>query len=101
MRIEAASQDDFAFALEPSAPPVVSVVATKNLTLYVEFLDGIAGEIKFLPTHLTGVFEVLKNSDFFAQARIEHGAVTWPGDLDLAPDAMYDAVKQNGIWELK
>ncbi|MCK9214756.1 MAG: DUF2442 domain-containing protein [Rhodoferax sp.] len=101
MRIETASQGDFAFALEPCAPPVVSVVATKDLTLHVEFSDGIAGEIRFLPTHLTGVFEVLKSSDFFRQVRIEHGAVTWPGELDIAPDAMYDAVKKNGTWVLQ
>jgi len=101
MRIEAASEDDFAFGLEPNAPPVVSVAATKNLTLHVEFSDGTAGEVRFLPTHLTGVFEVLSDSDFFAQARVEHGAVTWPGELDIAPDAMYDAVKQHGIWILQ
>jgi len=101
MRIEATSEDDFAFGLEPSAPPVVSVVASHDLTLHVEFSDGIAGEIRFSPTHLTGVFEVLKNPDFFAQARIEHGAVTWPGELDIAPDAMYDAVKECGVWVLQ
>lgn len=101
MRIETASQGDFAFALAPCAPPVVSVVATQDLCLHVEFSDGIAGEIRFLPTHLTGVFEVLKNPDFFRQVRIEDGAVAWPGDLDIAPDAMYDAVKQSGTWVLQ
>jgi hypothetical protein len=29
---------------------------------------------------------------------IEHGAVTWAGDLDLAPDAMYDEIKAAGHW---
>ncbi|PJB44319.1 MAG: DUF2442 domain-containing protein [Comamonadaceae bacterium CG_4_9_14_3_um_filter_60_33] len=101
MRIETAPQDYFASGLEPSAPPVVAVIATGALTLQVEFLDGTKGEIRFFPSHLTGVFEPLKNPDFFAQARIEQGVVTWPGDLDLAPDAMYDAVKQNKIWMLQ
>lgn len=101
MRIETASQDDCTFAIEPCAPPVVAVVATTDSTLHVEFSDGIAGEIKFLPTHLTGVFEVLKSAEFFAQVRIAHGAVAWPGELDIAPDAMYDAVKQNGTWVLQ
>jgi hypothetical protein len=26
------------------------------------------------------------------------GAVTWPGDLDLAPDAMYRAINEQGNW---
>jgi hypothetical protein len=50
---------------------------------------------------LTGVFEPLKALSFFVQARVEHGAVTWPGELDLAPDAMYDAVKNHGTWVLQ
>ncbi|MEI8325767.1 MAG: DUF2442 domain-containing protein [Betaproteobacteria bacterium] len=101
MRVEAASEENIAFGLEPCAPSVVAVAATGALSLHVEFSDGTQGEVRFLPSHLTGVFEPLKNSNFFAQARVEHGAVTWPGELDLAPDAMYDAVKQCGIWVLQ
>jgi hypothetical protein len=29
---------------------------------------------------------------FFSQVFIDHGAVAWPGDIDLAPDAMYEDV---------
>lgn len=43
---------------------------------------------------MTGVFERPKDPEFFAQARVVQGAVTWPGELDLAPDAMYDALKK-------
>jgi hypothetical protein len=28
------------------------------------------------------------------------GVVTWPGEIDLAPDAMYKAIQQNGEWLL-
>lgn len=101
MRIETASEENLAFGLEPCAPPVISVTVTGSLTLRVEFADGISGEVRFLSSHLSGVFEPLKNPDYFEQARIEHGAVTWPGELDLAPDAMYDAVRQTGRWVLQ
>jgi Protein of unknown function (DUF2442) len=101
MRIEAATQENIAFGLEPCAPLLVAVTAHDNMTLHVEFSDGLQGDVKFLPTHFTGVFEPLKNSNFFAQVRVEYGAVTWPGELDLAPDAMYDAIKRNGIWILQ
>ena len=67
----------------------------------VEFADGVQGEVRFLPSHLTGVFKPLLDPDFFAQVSVRDGAVTWPGDLDLAPDAMYDAVKQLGVWVLQ
>ena len=35
------------------------------------------------------------------QAHIDGGAVVWPGDLDLAPDAMYQAIKSQGEWVLR
>ena len=101
MRIETASEEDFAFGLEPCAPPVVAVKVMDKLSLHVEFADGIKGDVVFLPQHLTGVFEPLKDSDFFAQARIVQGAVTWPGELDIAPDAMYEEIRRNGVWVLR
>jgi hypothetical protein len=33
--------------------------------------------------------------------RFEDGAVTWPGDIDLAPDAMYREIKRSGEWVLR
>lgn len=101
MRNEAAPEQDIAFGLEPCSPPVLTATATGSLTLHVAFADGVEGEVKFLPSHLKGVFEPLNNASFFAQARVEHGAVTWPGELDLAPDAMYDAIKLRGVWILQ
>ena len=101
MRIETPSEEDFACGLELCSPPVVTVKVIGGLSLHVEFADGIEGDVVFLPSHLTGVFEPFKDSSFFAQARIEHGVVTWPGELDIAPDAMYEEIRQNGSWVLR
>nr|WP_143002361.1 DUF2442 domain-containing protein [Nitrosospira sp. Nl5] len=52
-------------------------------------------------THPTpGVFAALADPEIFAQAHVELGAVTWPGELDLAPDAMHDEIEKNGVWKL-
>jgi hypothetical protein len=45
-----------------------------------------------------GVFERLRDRARFEQVGIAHGAVTWPGELDLAPDAMYDEIRSKGSW---
>lgn len=80
---------------------VVHVQTIAHLALRVEFADGTAGRVQFEPSHLTGVFEALKNPELFEQASIEDGAVVWPGNLDLAPDAMYMAIKERGEWILQ
>lgn len=79
----------------------VEVKVNEYLVLEVGFIDGVRGTVKFLPEHLTGVFTVLKDPLFFEKVYIKDGVVTWPGELDLAPDAMYDEIKKNGQWILK
>lgn len=76
---------------------VVEVKAVNDLGLFVRFADGLAGEIRFAPSHLTGVFAALKDPVFFKQVYLDHGAVAWPGQIDLAPDAMYQGIKAKGI----
>ena len=80
---------------------VVDVRPVMPMALQVWFADGTTGQVRFEPSHLTGVFEALKDPNVFVQARIEAGAVTWPGDLDLAPDAMYAEIKSRGEWVLR
>jgi len=47
-----------------------------------------------------GVFARLQDRDLFGRVYVEHGAVTWPGELDLAPDAMHAAINEHGEWRL-
>lgn len=79
---------------------VVEVEVIGDHTLRVRFTDGLTGQVRFLPSHLAGVFTPLKERAFFAQVFVDHGAVAWPGDIDLAPDAMYQAIKSHGEWVL-
>ncbi|MBV5292649.1 MAG: DUF2442 domain-containing protein [Curvibacter lanceolatus] len=80
---------------------VVDVKPIAPLALRVQFADGTVGKVQFEPSHLTGVFSTLRDPIIFQQAYISDGAVAWPGDLDLAPDAMYTAIKAQGEWVLR
>lgn len=80
---------------------ITHVFPESHLTLLVRFEDGLMGKARFLPSRLTGLFEPLKDADFFNKVFINHGAVTWPRQLDFAPDAMYDEIKEHGEWVLK
>ena len=84
---------------------VTSVTTLPDARLRVTFVDGTSGEVEmgvFLGSPaLTGtIFEELRDPAAFAQARVVLGAVQWPNGADLAPDAMYDAIRERGVWVL-
>ena len=68
---------------------VVEVVPQKDHRLFVRFKDGLAGNVGLKLEDLTGVLAPLADPEFFRQVFIDGGAVAWPGEIDLAPDAMY------------
>lgn len=80
---------------------VVEVVPKADFSLQVRFADGTQGAVRFEQSHLFGVFESLKDPAVFCQVYLDSGVVSWPGDIDIAPDAMYKEIKQNGRWVLR
>jgi hypothetical protein len=80
---------------------VAEVRALPRYRLSVRFNDGTTGEVDmaaFLRSDGAGVFAALKDVALFARVDTVLGAVTWPGGLDLAPDAMYRQIRNNGTW---
>ncbi len=68
---------------------VVEVKPEPDYSLYVRFKDGVTGRVQLQLEELTGVLAPLRDRKFFEQVFIDCGAVAWPGEIDLAPDAMY------------
>jgi uncharacterized protein DUF2442 len=56
--------------------------------LFVRFEDGLTGRVRLRQEELTGALAPLRDTQFFEQVFIDCGAVAWPGEIDLAPDAM-------------
>jgi hypothetical protein len=79
---------------------VVSATVTNHLEFSVTFADGLSGRVKLSPSHLYGVFAPLGDPNFFNRLQVTDGFVTWLGDIDLAPDAMYEAIQRDGEWLL-
>jgi hypothetical protein len=80
---------------------VANVEALPGYRLRVRFNDTSEGEVdlsRLILGPCAGVFAVLRDEALFRQAHVKLGAVTWPGDLDLAPDAMYQAIREEGEW---
>jgi hypothetical protein len=71
---------------------IVEVRPESDYCLLVRFKDGLTGRVQLRRDELTGVLSPLLDMQFFNRVYIDHGAVAWPGDIDLAPDAMYAQV---------
>lgn len=104
-----AAQQDSALAITPPIQPhmpwrVVFVQALPGFRLQLRFVDGTEGTIALaamIHSPDAGVFASLADPGVFAQVFVEHGAVTWPGEIDLAPDAMYATIKKDEAAEGK
>jgi Protein of unknown function (DUF2442) len=102
-------QEDRAAELIPPVRPlapwrVADVEALPGFRLRVRFNDGTEGAVEmaeFIASAGAGVFATLRDEKLFRQATVILGAVTWPGELDLAPDAMHRAIKESGRWVVK
>lgn len=106
MRTHADSKTDCPAEVTPEITPkapwrVAEVRTLPDYRLWVRFNDGLEGTVAmtdFLHSARAGVFAVLRDEKLFAQVSLRYGAVTWPGDLDLAPDAMHEGIKRGGEW---
>ena len=108
MPAEAAAQKDRATPVTPAVCPtapwrVQDVKALPGDRLFVRFVDGLTGTVDLsalIASPKAGVFARLRDRTLFEQVHVEMGAVVWPGELDLAPDAMHAAIKQHGEWRI-
>ncbi len=102
MRTQSAAQQDSPLGVTPPIKPrmpwrVAAVEALPGFRLHVRFVDGTEGTVDLttlVQSPSAGVLAALADPSLFKQVFVEHGAVTWPGEIDLAPDAMYAGIKK-------
>jgi hypothetical protein len=63
---------------------VVEVKPESDYCLFARFQDGLSERVRLQRKDLTGVMAPLNDPGFFEQVYIDHGAVAWPGEIDLA-----------------
>jgi hypothetical protein len=101
MHPQPVAKEDLVAAIAPAVRPtmpwrVASVEALSGYRLRVRFLDGLEGVVDMsalIASPGAGVFAALTDAPVFNRAFVRLGAVCWPGDLDIAPDAIHAAIK--------
>lgn len=78
---------------------VIDVRCVGAHRLRLEFEDGTSGELGFSGEEWRGVFEPLRDPDFFGRVELDEelGTVVWPNGADFAPETLHRmVVEQNG-----
>lgn len=109
MRTQSTAEENQSSAITPPVRPrmpwrVVTVAALPDYRLRVRFVDGTEGTVDLkglIHSPRAGVFAALADPSLFARVYVEHGAVAWPGEIDLAPDAMHAEIRKAGQWVLR
>ena len=103
MREKSSTEKNIAPAIKCTAAwRVTDIEILANYQLKIRFVDGtegLADLARFINSKTAGVFSVLADPGVFSQAYVALGAVTWPGEIDLAPDTMYLAIKKEGRYQ--
>ena len=92
-------------------PPVVpraawrvcEVEPLEGWRLRVRHNDGSHGMVDMnalIHSDRAGMFGALRDEELFRQVFLDLGAVAWPGDIDLSPYAMHEAIAATGEWIL-
>ena len=88
-----AEQEAIWEAAEPAPrfmPKPIRVEARDGCRIWLEFDDGVSGEVDVSHLFKLGMFKVLRERSLFERVRLtENGAVGWSDDLELCPDSLY------------
>jgi hypothetical protein len=75
-----------------STPLLIEATATEGYAVHVRFEDSTSADIDL--SYLLdygGVFEPLRDPEYFRQLRADHdaGTIVWPNQADIAPETLY------------
>jgi hypothetical protein len=69
---------------------VQNVTPAADHHLILRFTNGERRLFDMRPFLQVPVYRQLQNAAVFALAHVDYGTVVWPGEVDIAPETLYD-----------
>jgi hypothetical protein len=78
---------------------IIGVEVVGEYRLRLTFEDGTVGDVDFAGRDWDGVFEPLRDLDFFTRVTVDSdaGTISWPGGLDMAPEPLYEEARSHPV----
>jgi hypothetical protein len=76
---------------------ITGVEVVGEYRLRLTFEDGTIGDVEFSGRDWRGVFEPLREPEYFARVAVdpEAGTIAWPDGLDMAPEPLYAEARRH------
>ena len=69
---------------------IVNVKPQKDFYLELEFENGERRLFDMRPLLSLKPWDRVENKHLFERSMVEYGTVVWPGEIDIAPETLYD-----------
>lgn len=69
---------------------IVNVKTTQDFQLELDFINGEHRRFDMRPLLSMRPWNRIATEQLFHRARISYGTVIWPGEIDIAPETLYD-----------
>ena len=71
----------------------VSARHLDGMNISVTFDNGTCGVFDFTPYVDYPCYHKLRDPEFFALVRAEHGTLMWPGEIDISPETVWEQAR--------
>ena len=76
-------------------PSVTSVIPRENYMLELTFSNGESGVLDMKPYLDFGIFNRIKDFNYFEKVTVAFDTIEWESGADLDPEFVYDKCKKN------